>query len=242
MSAKKKDRPLFNIYCDESCHLENDNIPVMVLGALWFPESKKSEIFQRLKEIKADHNLPSDFEIKWHKVSPAKTKLYLDLVNYFFDDDDLHFRALIVPNKKKLEHERYGQDHDEFYYKMYFNLLKVILDPEAGYNIYLDIKDTWGWEKVAKLEEVLRNNHYDYSREIVNKVQQVQSSEVISLQLTDLLTGALAYRSRGLQSNEGKVTLVKRIMQRSGYDLKRTTLLKETKFNIFNWQANYYDQ
>jgi hypothetical protein len=29
--------PLIKIYCDESCHLENDHIPVMVLGAVTCP-------------------------------------------------------------------------------------------------------------------------------------------------------------------------------------------------------------
>jgi len=235
------ERPLYNIYCDESCHLENDGISVMVLGALWFPFKKKDEIFQRLKEIKQVHGFPSHFEIKWNKVSPAKTRFYLDLINYFFDDDDLHFRALIVPDKNELDHDRYNQDHDDFYYKMYFDLLKVILDPESGYNIYLDIKDTLGWEKVAKLEEVLQHNHYDYSREIVQKVQQVQSDEVIPLQLADLLTGAVAYRNRGLRDNKGKIEIINRIIRRSGYNLTQTTLLRETKFNLFRWKANYYD-
>jgi hypothetical protein len=213
----------------------------MVLGALWFPINKKDEIFQRLKEIKQVHGLPAHFEIKWNKVSQAKSRFYLDLVNYFFDDDDLHYRALIVPDKNELDHDRYDQDHDDFYYKMYFDLLKVILDPESGYNIYLDIKDTLGWEKVAKLTEVLQNNHYDYSREIVQKVQQVHSDKVIPLQLADLLTGAIGYRNRGLTGNQGKVDLVKRIIKRSGYNLTQTTLLRETKFNLFRWKANYYD-
>lgn len=25
----------YNIYCDESCHLENDRQPIMVLGGMW---------------------------------------------------------------------------------------------------------------------------------------------------------------------------------------------------------------
>ncbi len=28
---------VFNIYCDESCHLEHDREKVMVLGAVWCP-------------------------------------------------------------------------------------------------------------------------------------------------------------------------------------------------------------
>lgn len=40
------------VYCDESCHLEQDSIKPMALGAVWCPKSEKNEIFQRLREIK----------------------------------------------------------------------------------------------------------------------------------------------------------------------------------------------
>ena len=92
---------VFNIYCDESCHLEKDRQPAMVLGAVWCPLDKTREIAQRLREIKVAHGLAADFEIKWTKVSPAKLRFYLDVMDYFFDDDDLHFRALIVPDKSQ---------------------------------------------------------------------------------------------------------------------------------------------
>ena len=52
-------------------------------------------------------------ELKWTKISPGKLDLYKDLVNYYFDDDDLHFRALIIPDKSKLEHKRFNQTHDD---------------------------------------------------------------------------------------------------------------------------------
>ena len=116
----------YNIYCDESCHLQNDNNKAMVLGAVWCLRDKKQEIFKRLREIKVRHGLPANFEVKWHKVSPAKVDFYINLVDYFFDDDDLHFRALVVPDKTKLQHHKFNQTHDDFYYKMYFDLLKVI--------------------------------------------------------------------------------------------------------------------
>jgi hypothetical protein len=104
-----------NIYCDESCHLENDHQRVMVLGALWCPKDRAPQAAERLREIKARHGLANNFEVKWTKVSPAKAQFYLDLVDYFFDDDDLHFRALIVPDKNLLRHEKFGQTHDDWY-------------------------------------------------------------------------------------------------------------------------------
>lgn len=230
---------IFNVYCDESCHLEHDHQKAMVLGAIWCPLDKSREIAVRLREIKQKHGLAPQFEVKWTKVSPAKTGLYLDLVDYFFDDDDLHFRALIVPDKSKLRHDAIpGQDHDTWYYKMYFDMLKVIFRPDARYRVYLDIKDTRGAEKTAKLHEVLCNNMYDFSRNVIERLQLVHSHEIEHLQLADLLIGAVSYLNRDLHGNQAKEALVARVQERSGYSLLKTTLYQEEKVNLFRWQAN----
>jgi hypothetical protein len=228
----------YNIYCDESCHLEHDHQTVMVLGAIWCPSDKIREIAINLREIKSKHNLPKYFEIKWTKVSPAKNQLYLDLVDYFFDNDDLHFRAIIIPDKTQLRHEKYHQNHDTFYYKVYFDMLKIIFQPKASYRIYLDIKDTCSSEKVTKLHDVLCNNMYDFDKEIIERVQVVRSHEIELIQLCDLLIGAVSYTNRKLQNSPAKVKVVERIRQRSGYTLTKTTLFREDKFNIFSWQAS----
>lgn len=227
----------YNVYCDESCHLENDHQNVMVLGAVWCPIEKRREIAVRLREIKQQHGLGHDFEVKWTKVSSSKIEFYRDYLDYFFDDDDLHFRALIVPDKSALRHDYFGHDHDTWYYKMYFDMLKVILDPECHYRIYLDIKDTRGAEKVRKLHDVLCNNMYDFKRKIIEQVQLVHSHEIEQLQLADLLIGAVSYINRGISSNAGKVQLVQRMRERSHYALTASTLLRENKVNLFRWHA-----
>ncbi len=230
-------KPLINIYCDESCHLEHDNCKAMVLGAVWIPEQKKEEIFNRLKEIKLANGFSSAFEIKWNKVSKQKKNFYLELINYFFDDDDLHFRTLVVPDKSMLDHSAYNQSHDDFYYKMYFDLLKIIFSPEFSYKIYLDIKDTRSQWKVKRLHDVLCNSHYDFEKTIIRKIQQVRSQEVSVLQLCDLLTGAVSYLHRNLKTSETKLKLIERIKERSGYSLLHNTLPKEDKVNVFVWRG-----
>jgi len=244
-------REHINIYCDESCHLQNDKQSVMVLGAIHCPASKKDEIFLRLDELKRKYNLipkhnkhPKEnrtyYEIKWNKVSKSQIDFYRDVIDYFFDDDDLSFRVLVVPDKSLLDYEKYGHTHDTFYYKMYFSMLKAILQPEFTHNIYIDIKDTRSTEKVHKLEKVLRNDKYDYNKEIIKKVQQVRSHEVELVQLADLLIGAVSYVSRGLNTSEAKNELIERIRQRSRYSLLKSTLIKERKFNIFIWESSKY--
>jgi hypothetical protein len=226
----------YNIFCDESCHLELDHLGVMALGAISCPTDKVREVSVRLRELKTKHALPRTFEVKWSKVSPAKLAYYMDVIDYFFDDDDLHFRVLVVPDKSKLQHGDFSQDHDTWYYKMYFTLLRAILSPDDSYRIYLDIKDTLSEQKVQKLAEVLANAKYDFERRIIERVQQVRSHEVELVQLADLLTGAVSYANRALESSAAKVALVARIRERSKYSLVRTTLLREQKMNIFVWQ------
>jgi hypothetical protein len=240
-------KPTINIYCDESCHLQNDKEPVMVIGAVYCPIEKKEEIFERLYSFKVKHNLiPKNkkndkdnrtyYELKWNKVSKSKIEYYKDVINYFFDDDDLQFRVLVVSNKTDIDYDKFNHTHDTFYYKMYFGMLKAILNPENSHHIYIDIKDTKSKEKVHKLEQVLRNDKYDYSKEIIKKVQQVRSHEVEILQLADLLVGATAYVNRGLANSKAKNELIQLIKHRSKYSLTKSTLLKERKFNVFIWE------
>jgi len=225
-----------NIYCDESNHLEADGIPTMVLGAVYGPIEKIKIANSRLREIKAKHKITPSTEIKWTKVSPNKVDFYLDVIDYFYDNDDLHFRAIII-NKDKLNHSSFNQTHDDFYYKMYFELLSKMLDPQDTYFIYLDIKDTRGSKKVRKLREVLSNKMYDFDERIVQNIQLVRSHEIEVLQLADLLIGAMQFLNRDDVKSTAKKQVIERIKERSGYDLLKSTLVREEKTNLFYWKG-----
>lgn len=227
---------IYNIYCDESCHLEKDHQKVMVLGAIWCPLLKTKEFSNNLRNIKLKYGLGYNFELKWTKISPSKVDYYLEVVDYFFSECDLHFRSLIIPDKTKLRHENFRQDHNTWYYKMFFHLLDVIFEPRgSSYRIYLDIKDTCSGRKIEKLHQVLCNKNYDFSHDIIKRVQAVRSDEIEILQVVDLLIGALAYINRDLSSSKAKLSIIEKIKVLSGYNLRRSTLLKENKFNLFFW-------
>lgn len=226
----------FNIYCDESCHLEHDGQNSMVLGAIWCPEEKVNQISKRINQIKEKYELTKYYEIKWTKISPSKYEFYEELLYYFFDNKDLHFRGLVVPDKTVLDHEKFNQTHEMWYYKMYFDLLKIILSPEDNYYIYIDIKDTKSALKVEKLREVLSNNLYDFSRSIIKRIQVVRSNEVKIMQITDFLTGAISYFYRNLNTSDSKLKIINEIVTLSGYSLRSSTLCRENKFNLFIWQ------
>ena len=112
---------MYNIYCDESCHLPNDNSEVMVLGAISCLREEKQQIFDDIRNIKKKYNVSTWNEIKWTKVSLSKIDMYKELIDYFFDNESLSFRALIAKNKSQLDHKKYNNgDYNIWYYKMYF--------------------------------------------------------------------------------------------------------------------------
>jgi hypothetical protein len=226
----------YNIYCDESCHLRRNDEKVMVLGALMCSKIRRREISRRVREIKMAHGFNPAFEIKMNKVSPGKMRFYLDLLDYFFDNDDLHFRAVVIPDKTTLLQEDFRQTHDGVYYKMLFNLVRILLDPRNAYHIYIDRKDSHSGEKARELHRILCNSHYDFQQSIIRQVKPVHSHESELLQLCDLLTGLIAYVNRGLVGNAAKLALIDRMRKRSGYTLMKTTLFKEQKVNLLIWK------
>lgn len=226
----------YNIYCDESCHLEHDGIKPMGLGCVWCSNDKRLQIFKELRNIKVEHGVKPHCELKWNAVSPSKLEYYKAVVNYFFENDNLHFRGLIVPDKSILIHKEFNQSHDDFYYKMYFRLLKTIISPTDQYEVYVDIKDTRSEQKVQKLREIISNANYDFNQSLITRIQQVDSSDVELVQLADLLIGALVYYQRGLDSSEAKKQIIDLIKKKSGYSLQLSTLYREDKFNLFIWK------
>ena len=229
---------IYNVYCDESCHLQNDSSPVMVLGAMYCLKEDKRQIYDDIRDIKRRHGLSSSFEIKWTKVSFSKVDFYLDLLDYFWSNKALQYRGLIATGKDKLDHNRFNDgDYDLWYYKMYFRMLDPIIHQEDEYYISVDIKDTKGGKRVAKLREVLCNNIYDFNRDVIKHIGQINSRESEILQMTDLLNGALAYHYRKLENNSqanlGKVTFVERLRERQNIDY--STSRQRQKFNLFVW-------
>lgn len=223
---------MINVYCDESCHLENDGNKIMVIGAIYCPSHKTKEINEQIKEIKSHNLIPSQRELKWTKVSESGKHVYLDLVNYFFDNPDLHFRGLVVTIKDKINHKLFHQTHDDWYYKIYYNMLISIFYPTEQYQVYIDIKDSNSKTKVAKLHKILCSKLHDFPQNIIQKIQIIRSHEVEMMQITDLLIGALSYNARNLNQVTAKNEIINTIKTRSHYSLDKSTLLRETKFNI----------
>ena len=229
---------IYNVYCDESCHLEHDDIPVMALGALSCPEKEVANVAEAARALKTAHCLKPSFETKWTKVSPARVSFYLELINLFLADERLRFRGLVVPDKSLLNHARFNQSHDDWYYKMYYTMLRHIFSTPHRYRIYIDIKDTRGGPRIRSLHDTLAKSLFDFDHQTIERVQQMHSHESELLQITDLLIGALTYVNRGLKTSSAKTAIVERLCDDFGqHALTRTSAFAAAKFNILVWRA-----
>ena len=192
----------FNIYCDESCHLENDHKAFMLLGYVSSAYNQVKRHTERINDLKKKHNFYG--EIKWSNVASSQFQFYKELVDYFFDTE-LRFRTVIV-NKNKINTGAFNQDYDTFYYKMYYYLLNHNIKSNFTYNVYIDIKDSLSACKVEKLKEIL-NTKYGVFRNI----QNIRSHESTMLQLADFLMGAISYN---LNDTDKKVIAKRQIIDR----------------------------
>jgi hypothetical protein len=158
-------------------------------------------------------------------VSKSKIHFYSELIDYFFATD-LQFRAVGI-EKSRINNQNFTQTYDEFYYKMYYQLLNHKINSCYSYNVYLDIKDTLSACKVRKLREIL-NIKYGVFR----NVQNIRSHESVLMQLSDFLMGAISYyKNNKEKKNQTKVQLIERIIKKSGLDLDKTNYSE--KLNLF---------
>lgn len=231
----------FNLYCDESCHLENDGNNQMFLGCVSCPTEKVAIINDEIRQIKEKHGIST--EMKWVKVSRNKEQTYMDLINYFFEKPELRFRILVIDNKQDIDHDAYGQDHNIWYYKMYYHMLNPIISPSNSYYIYLDKKDTRTKSRVHELWDVLTNKKHDYTHTVIPRIQVIQSHEVEIMQLVDIIMGAVSYEIRGLDTMQTKLNLAALIKANTGRtSLRYNSTLASEKFNLFHLQLEKRDE
>lgn len=232
----------YNIYIDESCHLENDKQPLMCIGYTKIASENYTVYKEAIKSLKLKHKSPT--EIKWNKLSYSRIELYKDLIDFFFDNE-IQFRAILVKKKNELDHSKYNKgDHNSFYYTLVFLLLR---NPWVNYlktphKVILDIKDTRGKERLNKLEARLNieyRNTYNLNSPF-NFFQHIRSDENEFLQLADFFIGAITYKARKLHEQENaskvKTEIVNYLENKSGYTIDDGTTPFEEKFNIFDFQ------
>lgn len=219
----------FNIYCDESTHLPNDGCPYILLGYICVPYPLIKEAKMAINDIKDKYGF--DGEMKWSNINRKTEPMYAELIEYFFRSN-MKFRAVVV-KKSEIDESRPGYSFNDFYFRMYYQLLHLpTTDAANTYNIYFDIKDTCSHLKLRRLREILGHSSS------VRNFQFMKSHESQFIQLADVVMGAVNYNLRVMEHNlpgtsESKMRIIELIKRYSNMSLVRSTYPDEEKFNLF---------
>lgn len=221
-----------DVYCDESCSevlFDRTAHRYFALGSLWMAEEFREQFKDDIKKIKSDHNY--ELEIKWNKVSPKFFDFYKALLQYFFNNENLRFRVLIVESEKIDLVKFHKGDAELSFYKFYYQLLHHWILDFNEYSIFLDYKTNKEKSRLHILREVLTSASLS---SVISNVQSIHSKESLGIQLADFLLGIVSSKFNQTAKKEGSkdklINLTENIL---GKNIS-PTIKNESKFNIFD--------
>ncbi len=223
----------YDIYCDESRSdiftSQKTSDCFMVIGGLWLETKNRLKFKQELRDLRQKNKCFG--EIKWNKASPAREDFYKKVVDYFFDKgNDLRFRCIVV-EKNKVDLMRYHEaDAELSFYKFYYQLLHHWILDFNDYSIFLDTKTNRVKDRISVLSDCLRKSNI--SSEIKN-VQALPSHELVFIQLTDLLVGAVSASFNHSIKSKTKKNIIAKIEQHLKHKIIIPTVRDYVKFNVF---------
>lgn len=227
----------FNFYCDES-RVENKDSQKMAIGCLYVDRQNKKNVSNKIKEIFNSHRFI--YELKWAKTSQKYLDLYKELINYFVSEASINFRCIVV-DKTKIKYDIYHEGDQELaFFKFYYLMLRKKNFDNNDYYIFLDRKPTRDRNRARALKAfldsyVLVNN----TRCSIKHLQAYSSKENVLLQLSDFLTGLIAYANNIHSENSPKTKVLKYMQAKlERRNLSTGTPLGEEKLNIFVWEPH----
>lgn len=229
------EKPEIRVYLDETRHLKTNDGP-MVLGGLWGIKDACASFNNKIKMIKIKHGIPTNQELKWTKVSPAKINYYKDILDAFLNEPGINYRGVII-KKEIVDYKRFDFTEDDFYYRMQYLVIRNIASHNvAKYRLFFDYKDTWSNYKANGTVNFLEKTNSLAGD--VFEAQPLRSDEVTLLQVVDFLNGLFAYANSdpNNQKSEGKKELVRMLEEKSGICSTCDSPMASEKINILIWQ------
>lgn len=221
----------FEIYCDESgiealSHKEAHLFTA--IGGIWMPADYREIFKERMNSIRAKHNVYG--ELKWNKISPKFFELYKDIIDYFFQTEQLRFRTILVEAERVDNYVFNNKDIELGFYKFYYQLLHHWIFDFNNYNIFLDLKVNRDRTRLKALR-----NFLDYSNLTsgINQVQGLPSEQSLGIQLADILTGLTNAKFNKEITSEAKLGLIAHIENTYLGNTIAPTPKWEEKFNVF---------
>jgi len=210
----------------------------MVIGGVWVPEIVEDKYRIAIWKIKKAYGV--NWEFKWSRLNPHRTEAYKELVDVFFDAPSLSYRCILV-DKTLIDYATYHNNDKELgFYKFYFQLLSRSLNPNIAYWAYLDDRTNKKANRLPDLKATVNQwckRRHRCRDELLRTVEARDSRSHELIQMTDVLTGAIAGIWNEEFRNQAKYDICGHIAMRKNWStLKVSTFPSENKFNIWKWE------
>ena len=230
---ENQEKRKFNIYCDESS-VEN-TLPFFVIGALLVPREQKTSIVNDITDLRKKHSFFR--EVKWNKTTTKHKDFYVDLVRYFAQNNDIEFKSILV-KKVLIDMKFHDNDTEKMFYKFYYQLLKRRFKKDSVNYIFTDFKTRKIRLQLPTMHKFL--NTFEDIQKFgiqIKHLQEYDSQEIELLQMTDFLTGAVAYANNYEKESDTSIKgyLVEFISRTFDINLGKGSNFYFEKFNIFKW-------
>jgi hypothetical protein len=230
------------ISCDES---GMDGARFCGFGTLWMAWDRRGDFALDIARIASARGMKVGVvdgiahEFKWSKVKNQKLGFYKELVDYFFQRPWLCFHCMVVrkADVKREMHKDYAQAKQKHFTKLLTNKIERALKVRRRkFRVWVDPLPT-RYAKAHEVVGIVANNVLNHKFGKLHPVDQViehQSHDTPSIQLCDLLLGAVMSAWQEESSAPGKLELRRWIAQHLGWtDLRADTMPEERKFNIW---------
>lgn len=232
------------ISCDES---GMDGARFYGFGSLWMAWDRRGEFAADIEVLASAHGMKLGIvdgvahEFKWSKVKGQKLAFYKALVEYFFRRPWLLFHCVVV-RRADVRRELHPRGYDEAKQKHLTMLLTnkikraLIAERNRKFRIWVDPLP-FRYEKAHEVVGIVSNNvlNREFGKlQPVDKVIEHESHATPTIQLCDLLLGAVMAAWQGDATAAAKVALQAWIAEHLGWsDLRADTWKEEKKFNVW---------
>lgn len=221
----------FEVYCDESgleALTDKTAHDYVAIGGIWLPAEFRKVFKSQVKAIKEKHGVFG--ELKWNKLSPKFYPVYKDIIDYFFSNECIRFRVILV-EASKVDNFKFNHSDSELgFYKFYYQLLHHWILDFNTYDIFLDLKVNRDIGRLKELRKVLSNANLTSQ---IFQVQGLPSEQSLGIQLADILTGLVASKYNGGLTSQAKIELIKHVEKTYLKKEISSTPKWEEKFNVF---------
>jgi hypothetical protein len=193
-------------------------------------------------------------EVKWSK-TPKKAGKYLDgykaLIRAFVELD-FQYKALVVDTHRyPIDHRLHAFGNSELgYYKFFFQLLYagiIRMNKTYNYNVFLDLRPKATVGSISTLEQCINWRAFgdgfpDTGKWRCCDIQEADSKDSPSLQLADLLTGAVCARWNQKVRTDTKLHLLEFIEQELCIDMRAgSAAFGSQRFNLWLFKSTRWE-